>query len=397
MSWRLGLLTSSCFALLTTACNPPAVDPDAIFTIQGRLVQANGTPAADTTVRVFKVDDFLLFQRDSLLHFPAGAEPPTNARYSTRSGADGRFTIELEGRQVNTDGGGGAAWLSVVYQEGGDATQYLATATDWYAFSDTNPLWDAGDLKLWDAGMAMQAGSTIAFDWSSHEAPSGHLPDDERPYFLFAYDHGSADLQWATHTFDSSVDVPRAAFGDSSYDPEYYLVGYSEEMGGSRRYMHRSSLKVDVSGWQSSYHAGRVDYVENGTAEIVDDSNMLITGAANDGDLTTAYLFSGSAETEFYVDLGGPVPVGDILIYNLGIANQRNAEITVDVSADDVSVAPTTWTNVVTEQGEQEFQNWVYLGYSGSLTARWVRVRVSNTTGGLAPYLKWVGEVKVLD
>ncbi|MEE8408506.1 MAG: hypothetical protein V3T05_02775, partial [Myxococcota bacterium] len=134
--------------LVVVACNPPAVDPDAVFTIQGSLAdETDSSPGSGVNVYFYKIDSIFgrednFLQYDSIDVINSGGPP--NATYSTQTDANGDFAIDLEGRQVNTDGGGGAAWLTAVYFDSGTEDDYLATATDWHAFSDADPIWDVG-------------------------------------------------------------------------------------------------------------------------------------------------------------------------------------------------------------------------------------------------------------
>jgi hypothetical protein len=375
---RVGLVVA-----LASACKPAPLDPDAIFTIEGHLVNPDGSDAAYTTVRMYKVDfwDAAIFIEDSFLHVPVVGSQGLQGEFSTTSDADGHFRWDLRGAELNSETGG-AGSLSVVHQLDGDMYAYVATATDWYTFTNNNPMWDTGELRLWDSAgaTAQQNGASVNFNWGTQEAPSGFENDGERPYFLFAYDNGSPTLQWGEHTFSSNATVPRSAFSPSaSMAPEWFLVGYMRENSGSRTYMMRTGLKT-AGPWYS-----------DSTSQLATTLRQDGSTFATDGvvDIDSAYHFS-VGPTEITATLNdGLSPVSDVLVYGLGVANLRNAEIQLEGRNG------TSYTILETYMGDRDFENWLYLGWTGNEMFEEIVISVSNRTGGAAPYFLFVDEVEV--
>ena len=390
-----------CLGAFAVGCEPEAVDPDATFTIEGSLVDEDGVAAANTDFRIFKVDSFI-WRDDGLLHYDdLSAYPGLSDVFEYETDSDGDFSVNLKGSDVNAADGSNAAQLAVVYQKDGDEFEYLATSTVWNYFTNANPVWAAGTLRLWDAGSASQSSNKLTFDWGDNDAPSGNNPDASRPFFLYAYESGAAQLQWAEHTFDTEIEVPRGAFGNGN-SPDWFLCGYSQEAIGSRYYFHRSSLKTStnepVTGWQNTDYNN--NFLDEVSEALVDSQNhSFVSDDAEDGDLSTSYDFPGDAINNqvFYVDLGEVEVFRDVLIYDLGVAFMDSANVTLSVSDENSITAPVSnWTQLESWQGDYDFENWIYLGYSaGNSTesGRWLKIEVDDV--GSNPYFLFVDEVMV--
>src|SRR5690606_39120371 len=133
---------------------------------------------------------------------------------------------------------------------------------------------------------------TIEFDWTSDPAPNDTQAG--YPYFVFAYNAGSEDLQWAATTFDRNVDVPRAVFDDGD-GAEFFITAYSKV--GSQRYQLRTDLKF-VNNWSESI--ARVNWATNAT--ITSDLGTISgISAATDGDTVTSTELYGTT-TSLYID-----------------------------------------------------------------------------------------------
>ena len=200
--------------LTTAACNPPAVDPNADFNIEGTFIDVDGSPAGNTKVHIYKIDSIFGREHDYLQNL-AGLEP--DSIFTTETNSAGEFSVTFKGHEVNTEDGTGAAFLTVVHYADGDPLSYLATGTAWYSFNNANPTWTVGNVKLWNGGMASETNDElIAFDWSNNPAPNDSGAG--YPYYVWAYNSGSENLQWAAATYDRAIDVPRAAFdnGDAA-------------------------------------------------------------------------------------------------------------------------------------------------------------------------------------
>jgi hypothetical protein len=239
----------------------------------------------------------------------------------------------------------------------------------------------------------------VTVNWDTNRSPSGTVASTTMPYFLYAYDSQGDILRWAAHTFSTVANMPRAAFSDGSVAPDYFLVGYSQETSGSRRYVHRTGFKNNITGWDASFTGSLMNRITS-SVQLKDGGGVGFNSPnATDGSLLTQYEFVGTSNTVFYVDLLSVQSFSDILIHNLGVGAFRNARVSVDLSTNTASdpTSISTWTTKVTYDGDQDFKNWVYIGHSeAGMSARWIRVQVTNYGGGSAPYLDFVGEVRVL-
>ena len=238
--------------LLLVGCNPP-VDPSATFTIEGTLVRADGAPGAQDTVRIFKIDEWIDREDHVLLDYPSldeFASQLADDEFTVEADADGAFSVELQGREVNAADGNNAAHLLVTYTDPNNPD--LATRSDWHTFEDENPVWSVGDVKLWDGGSGSVSsdGDVVTFDAESG-APSGNTRRSSMPVWVLAYTDDTQSnqsfLEWAAFSVSSaSIDVPREAFtGDSS--PTFLLFSASQD--GSRDFWHRTSLKQVSGSW----------------------------------------------------------------------------------------------------------------------------------------------------
>lgn len=383
---------------LLVGCNPAPVDENAVFTIQGRLVKADGTPGAQQTVKVFKVDSWFSREKHILLDYPSvddfANDHDVNAdAYDTQSDASGNFKMELTGAKVNRRDGSGAAYLVVVYELGED----LVTITPWYNFRNEDPIWNVGDLKLWDGGTASVIGSEVVFD-AGTGAPTGHTWDSGEPLFVFSYVPGlSGDyvLEWAAHGYTTKLSVPRKAY--LSATPPGFVMMASSKLG-SQTYKHRTSFKnVTAPNWIAPNNGCRI---KDGLATVrfLDSSGTTLDKAAiADNDSLKSYDFVGVQPRSFYVDLGAPVSFTEILVKNLVVSpNLNGVTVELSVSAENVSTTPTAgWTVKATNgPGTYDLQNWLYLGWTGTETARWIQVRLLPVTGTAT--FESVGEIEVL-
>lgn len=404
---RSVLLPSLLAVFLLSACGPAPVDENASFTIEGQLYNASGAVAGSTTVRVLRVDSFLsaqVFNADTLLHIPDLSAINVDEQFTTTSDSTGHFSLTLRGAQVNTASGNNAASLAVLYQSNGVATSYLATATDWHSFTDEDPVWDVGQLRLWDGGTASQSGDLISYTWAASPLPGSNVADADRPSFVFSYNAASSLLQWAEHTSASSVNVPRGAYDDGNA-AEYFIVTYSQS--GSQHYHHRTNVKA-VSNW-TAIQTNNNNYLQGAWgAKILDSFGAEFAPEAKDNSLdpdTGRYFFSGATGDRevFYVDLGGVRSnISDVFVYDLGVAYLSNALVYVDVSNLDQVTPPAlndgSWTNLIAVDGDQEFQSWLYLAYTGATpipATRWIRVIAEPEAAGASPYFVFLDEVKV--
>lgn len=378
------------------ACVPAPVDPHADFTIEGALIGLDGEGDPNATVRVIKIDSWLGQERHILLDY-LDESPNAWAEkvFTTTTESDGSFSLELTGAQVNNSDGSGAAYLAVLYQTPSDPD--LATITDWHNFTDTNPVWSAGDIKLWNGPTAAADDDVVTF--SKNDPPAGNKWDTTWPLFALAYTEnnnspGDYFLEWGGHTYNSSLVVPRAAFTGTEA-PGYVMIARSTQNG--REMEHRSSyLAVTATDWSDA--PIKYNYLDGGGASLLDQKGTPITAKeATDTLLSEPWLEFGFDDTAFYVDLGSVQPITDILVYNLVVSPSLNkATLTIDISSDpDITTADTnsSWQNIQTAgPGTLDLQNWIFLGWTGSESAQLIRIQVDG--GGRT--LESVAEVEVL-
>ncbi len=387
-------LTWLAASFVLAACNPPAVDPNATFTIQGDLVDELGAPAANTTVYVFKTDSVFLrddYYLQNLDDFPA------DAIYYTDSDSVGHFEMSLKGVQVNTAGGGGAAYLAAVYYKDGGYKQdvgQLATGTEWHHFADSDPVWEVGTLKLWDTGSASQIGSSIQMSWTA--APAGNEAAAGMPYFVFMYEAGDTYLRWADHTFNTDIDLPRNAFIGGN-PAEFFIAGFSKAPGGSQLYQHRTGWGA-VSNWGPGSGSGNWAY----KAPIYDGAGMALSNGDYivDNNIATGVSFPSGSVTALQLDLGGSTALEEIFVYNLQVQNLDDAVVTVSSTNEATASPPTSYpTTLATFVGSEEIQNWLYLDVvpASATSATWIRVQVDLVgVSGATPYFTGVDEIEVL-
>lgn len=397
-SFRRALPGIAAMAVLTVAaaCNPPAVNPDGVFTVRGSLEDADGFPAANTDFHLLKLD-LRLDTKSRYLNGPTvpGTEQPFQGFFVGRSTSDGSFSMELRGDQVNRNDGGGAAFLALLYESQGSSINLMATRTEWEFFSDNDPVWDVGTVKLWKGGSATQIAAQVDFNLSG--APQGNTRDTSQPSFVSVYPVGG-DLAWASHTLGSRISVARSAFAAGA-SPEFFMTTSSRENGGSRTYRHRSGYRT-VAGWQTTNNSS------NYVSRVEDDTGGAMTGAYDNDKSTTFAWPSGVQAKVFHIDLATHDVFRDILIYNLGVENFGNARVSVSIATGHTaSTVPTIWTEMDSQLGHDGFDGeeivpWLYTSTSNaqeSVLTRWIKVQVDNKSFGVgAPaHFKFVGEVEV--
>ncbi len=157
---------------LFSACQPPVSD-EAIVSVQGRVLDVDGTPMANVTVRLVKTDLDVL-DADWVVGHIANTDKQPFKEVETDENGD--FYIEFEGAEANAGNQLWAAYFVAYVLHPDDPDNHMGVASDSFQFSNQALAKTVPDLHFWDlADDAIQVGAdsvTITFD-DSPVAPEG--------------------------------------------------------------------------------------------------------------------------------------------------------------------------------------------------------------------------------
>jgi len=383
------------------ACSLDPVDPNGEFTINGMAFDALGVAAAGQTIYIYKVDAVRSRSNNALQYTSFDKDVNASAIYRVTAEATGAFELKLSGAEVNTDDGEAAAYLTAVYFEQGIEDAFLATASGWHSFTDRDPLWEAGNLQLWNGGTATQAGETVTFSWEP-AAPPSNVPSSTMPGFFFVWEFASDDFlpKWSAHAFDTSASVPRAAFVDPAVRGlKWFVTTFSDD--GRREFQHRSNLHSENTGNPVAGFTTSAQVTERVLGLYAGTPTTTFSGDdANDGQVDTVHEFAGTGTVDIFIDIGGET-FEHILLYNLSVANLANGVIR-SFACDQDTVGVTCGSEI----GAAYSADWELVGQSARVfvansaggTADWIRVSIEpKSTGGASPYFEAVSEIRVVD
>ncbi len=156
---------------LFLACQPPVSD-EAIVSVQGRVLEVDGTPMANVTVRLVKTDLDVLDADWVVGHIANTDKKPFR---EAETDENGEFYIEFEGADANSGNQLWAAYFVAYVLHPDDPDSHLAVASDSFQFSNQSLARTIPDLQFWDiplGGVVVDdAFVTVSFD-ASPEAPA---------------------------------------------------------------------------------------------------------------------------------------------------------------------------------------------------------------------------------
>jgi hypothetical protein len=158
----LTLLTGLLGAL---GCEPPVSD-EATLTITGRVLNADGTPAANQKVDLYK-SDLPLFESDTLIGYSIAVGTPFQ---TAQTDADGNYRIVLSGAEANTSSQKFAAYFGVSVTQGSD--RQLAVASYSFQFSNQDLSEALPEMRFWDSGAVAVEGEELTFTWDAPPTPT---------------------------------------------------------------------------------------------------------------------------------------------------------------------------------------------------------------------------------
>ena len=138
---------------------------------------------------------------------------------------------------------------------------------------------------------------------------------------------------------------------------------------------------MSVSGWST-------DSTSTYIPDELRDSNGALINTGGGIDAEYAELLLGQP-TSLTADFGSAFTFRDALVFGLGVTQLRDATITLESSVNGVS-----YTVIDTYSGERNFENWVYMGTSGSFNARYLRLTVDGRNGA-QPHFLFIDEIVV--
>ena len=308
------LATLGLFAAGADACGEP-VSEEATIGITGTILRADGTPAADQEVRLWKAD-LNLFESDVFTGFALETGSPFR---TVRTGEDGSWRMEMTGAEANTSGMNFAAYFvaSTELEEGG------AIATRPHTFSNQELDWSIGEMQFWETGSVEQAGDAIEVRWE--EAPTAPRGG--------AYTVSIAD-RWVAPYEGSEATIPIEAVGEAPRELTLQLVASGDE------FRYRTAPRP----FTIEPARAPIDYAQPGAnnraAEDCAGGNVfdINDGAVVGGDQEVENFDATEGDDEqvcVTITLPEPRALGSIVVANAAVSNHDSASIVVERRAEE--------------------------------------------------------------
>ncbi len=128
------------------ACQPPVSD-EAIVSVEGRVLDVDGTPMTNVTVRLVKTELDVLDADWVVGHIANTDKKPFR---ETETDESGEFYIEFAGADANAGNQLWAAYFVAYVLHPDDPDSHMGVASDSFQFSNQNLAKSVPDLQLWN-------------------------------------------------------------------------------------------------------------------------------------------------------------------------------------------------------------------------------------------------------
>lgn len=422
-------------AASAAACVNPAVDPNATFEAQGKVVDSMGAPLVDAEVRLIKYSSGTqLFtpSTENLFRDAPANDPDLDLSVSivqkVRTGMDGTFTMTFTGADIAAPGGYTTAQglvevaTTVIVVRDPDpmnSDKRAGVYTYSYEFSQSNKGWLVGlqPMNLWNADARADTSRALThglvdFSWNKLEklrmtdVRNGYQVDigaQNSPARLIVR-CSEGDIVQGGCSADGMQRLTRAvsAFSLQNYysDNTGMFGAIVQANGADFRYVARFTVTAPIP----MIPRDPIAIQEIWAVGMGADQSLLGT-KANDGNIETRELINNNA-TAIYVKLT-PDYIDDAGLLNSLLSNAENGCVILEFASSnfDIASAKTSssmdWTPEGKFCGENGAKGEVSAlasfdttGQNGILAA-WLRLRAVPDGAGAAPVFQAVGEIGV--
>lgn len=314
MKKLLALLLGISFFAAVLSCEPP-VSNDATIQISGVILNEDGSPAEDATVKLWR-NDLALFDNDGF----TGIMIESGTPYKTATtNAEGEYSFSFNGAQANSSGGSFAAYFTVTTTR---ENTIESVATNPHQFSNQNLSWNIPDMQYWNDVTVTLEGETISLEWGS--APNAQT--DTR-YYVWG------DSFWTDGVSENTYELSTLALPVNGDGSESFHIMSLE---GSLRYRTNAQV-VEASNPRGSGIDYRQPANNNIHATDCDGGNLF---DLNDGEINEVERFQTSSEEGTHcviITLAESTHLSDLLVHNAMVYDDENANVEYAYQNDEVS------------------------------------------------------------
>jgi len=377
-----------------SGCQPPVSD-EAIVTIEGRVLNQDGTPASGIYVRLVKSEVDVLDADWVVGHI---VNTDTTPFRDMKTAADGTFLFELEGADANSKNQAWAAYFvayAVHPDHDAQNDKRLAVATDSFSFSNQNLNKVIPDMRFWDLApdaITVDA-DKVTVAWESTDL----APEDGK--YLVHFE----GTQWLGEVKGNTYSLPLAALEPC----ESPVKDGPEECKVKTKHMVEVVSLADGLRYRTAWHMFDATNPKGmGLWYRADDntSGRTCSGKVifdlNDGKFSGANaVFQKDAGIKveemrcFLFDLGKTYVLDDIFLQNGSIWMHEDARIEFFVSDKEVP-QDADWAQIDQWEGkDNRFAHFNLQIPGGGETARWLKFEFTDIAA--ESYLAWLGELVV--
>ncbi len=375
-------------------CQPPVSD-EAVVTIEGRVLNQDGTPAAGIYVRLVKSDLDVLDADWVVGHIVNTDETPFR---DVKTAEDGSFLFELQGADANAKNQAWAAYFvayAVHPDHDAQNDKRLAVATDSFSFSNQNLNKVIPDMRFWDlAGDAVKVeADKVTVSWENTDL----APEDGK--YLVHFE----GTEWLAEVQGNSYSLPLSAL-EACESP---VKDAPEECTAKTKHMVEVISLADGLRYRTAWHPfdatnpkgiGIWYRAEDNTSGRTCSGKVVFD--LNDGKYSGANaVFQKDADTTvdemrcFLFDLGKVYELEDIFLQNGSLWFHKDARVEFFLS-DKEAPEDADWAQLDLWEGkDNRFAHFNLQIPGNGESARWIKIEFTDIAAKSS--LAWLGELVV--
>lgn len=374
-------------------CVAPVSD-EAIVSVEGQVLDVDGTPMSNVVVRLVK-SDINVLDADWVIGAIVNADNTPFRQVSTDS--EGYFHFEFEGAQANSKNQMWAAYFVAYVLYPADPDDHMGVATDTFQFSNQKLDIVLDDLAFWDipAGGVTVDDNFVTIDF----APSDVEPEHGK--YLLHVDGTDWTAEVEGHTYSLPLTALEPCQNPVKNGPEECVPKKEHRLqiislGDGMRYRtawytFEAQNPRGVGLWYRDPDA-------NTSGSTCSDKVLFdLNDGKHSGAGAVQYLGNGLLTDDlrcFTIDLQQPYYLEEVYIHAASVWFHKNAFIVVEVTTSDAPVE-SDWLEIAEYDGSQFV--WPMVSWRiGEIyeDARMLRVRFLDA-GGADAVWEHIGEITV--
>jgi len=373
----LVVLSAAFLAALVVGCFPPVSD-EATVVVEGRVMDADGTPAVGITVRLYKTP-LNTIGADWVAGTIVNAD--ANVFMDTVTDAEGRYLFEFSGADANANNQAWAAYFMVYVIHPDDLDNQQAVASREFHFSNQHLTETIPDMTFWDLpeGAVTIDEDNLTITWDETE----QAPEDGE-YLVIV-----GDGTWVEEVAGTGLTLPLTVLepcADPVSDPadcvartdhRVQLVSLSDDLRYRTSEVHFTAENPEGLGvWFPRGENNRAAATCSGK-NVFDVNDGKFSGANAVARLVADEGLTVDDVRCIVVDLGAEHAVDEIWVHNGLVWNAPKAKIEIALGLEDPdTAADDAWTPLGTWEGAGRtgWQAYVHLLPDGE-SGRYLRIR----------------------